>query len=469
MSTGTRELAPPNPAGLHRRVAAVSAADSLPAQDHRQVLVLARIGVGAMVSSTSAASRSQSARRRQGHARGFLRRHRADAAALLSRSEVGRQAPAPQHRHGLRLRAEENNQPHIVMEFLRGCAAQLAHGGGAAADARRQARYRHAAVQRPRLRAQRGHRPSRRQARERVHAPGRPVKLLDFGIAKLATSTLTRQGDVVGSAPYMSPEQICRRPGHRRAHQPLDSPARSMYEMLTGSRRWTWGRTSHGVCCACSPTGADAGPPPQRQRARSGGGHLPQACSPRTRDDRYATPPRWRKRWRTTCWKSCWAWSPLPMDAAAVAAAAARAEPLRCRVSTFAATWRRRLVLTGMVLAVALGTAVWAGLPARWAEAYPASAGIRPASSGRTAHRLTADSLITQVRLHRSHAGRAPAALPRQRFRRWWMTQCGHESQSQRARGPLPASSTRAPAASSARAVASTRSSDTHSSCGWSP
>jgi hypothetical protein len=38
--------------------------------------------------------------------------------------------------------------------------------------------------------------------------PDGSVKLLDFGVAKLTTSTLTRQGDVLGSASYMSPEQV---------------------------------------------------------------------------------------------------------------------------------------------------------------------------------------------------------------------------------------------------------------------
>jgi serine/threonine-protein kinase len=131
--------------------------------------------------------------------------------------------------------AEENNQPHIVMEFLRGSplssrmeeqppltlddkldiVAQLCSGLG----------YAH--------------------TQGVVHRDVKPanvflledgtVKLLDFGIAKLATSTLTRQGDVVGSAPYMSPEQIA-------GVQDLDgrsdvwSTGVLLYELLTGRK-----------------------------------------------------------------------------------------------------------------------------------------------------------------------------------------------------------------------------------------
>lgn len=131
--------------------------------------------------------------------------------------------------------AEENNQPHIVMEFLRGTplssriedkpdltlddkldiVAQLCSGLG----------YAH--------------------SQGVVHRDVKPanvfllqdgtVKLLDFGIAKLATSTLTRQGDVVGSAPYMSPEQIA-------GAQDLDgrsdvwSTGVLLYELLTGRK-----------------------------------------------------------------------------------------------------------------------------------------------------------------------------------------------------------------------------------------
>ena len=61
------------------------------------------------------------------------------------------------------------------------------------------------------------------------------VKLLDFGIAKMTTSTLTRQGDVLGSASYMSPEQV-------RGSDTVDGRADIfsigvvLYELLSGRK-----------------------------------------------------------------------------------------------------------------------------------------------------------------------------------------------------------------------------------------
>jgi serine/threonine-protein kinase len=131
--------------------------------------------------------------------------------------------------------AEENNQPHIVMEFLRGSplssrmeenppltlddkldiVTQLCNGLGYA--------HKEGIVHR-----------DVKPANVFILQDG-TVKLLDFGIAKLATSTLTRQGDVVGSAPYMSPEQIA-------GAQDLDgrsdvwSTGVLLYELLTGRK-----------------------------------------------------------------------------------------------------------------------------------------------------------------------------------------------------------------------------------------
>src|SRR5262249_26985721 len=61
------------------------------------------------------------------------------------------------------------------------------------------------------------------------------IKLLDFGIAKMTTSTLTRQGDVLGSASYMSPEQV-------RGSDTVDGRADIfsvgvvLYELLAGQK-----------------------------------------------------------------------------------------------------------------------------------------------------------------------------------------------------------------------------------------
>jgi serine/threonine protein kinase len=60
------------------------------------------------------------------------------------------------------------------------------------------------------------------------------VKLLDFGIAKLASTTLTRPADFAGSACYMSPEQLSNKPVDHRAD--IFSVGVMLYELLSGHK-----------------------------------------------------------------------------------------------------------------------------------------------------------------------------------------------------------------------------------------
>jgi serine/threonine protein kinase len=60
------------------------------------------------------------------------------------------------------------------------------------------------------------------------------VKIADFGVARVASSTLTRTGSSIGSPAYMSPEQI--RGAHVDGRSDLFSLAGVLYESLTGKR-----------------------------------------------------------------------------------------------------------------------------------------------------------------------------------------------------------------------------------------
>jgi serine/threonine protein kinase len=60
------------------------------------------------------------------------------------------------------------------------------------------------------------------------------VKLLDFGIAKIVGSTLTRVGDLVGSAAYMSPEQVAGTEVDGRSD--IFAAGVILYELLAGRR-----------------------------------------------------------------------------------------------------------------------------------------------------------------------------------------------------------------------------------------
>jgi serine/threonine-protein kinase len=104
--------------------------------------------------------------------------------------------------------AEDAGTPYIVMEFLRGTSL----------SARLKAAPPLSIVEKLDIVAQLCDGLGYAHEQGIVHRDVKPanifllgdgsVKLLDFGIAKLTTSNLTRQGDVLGSPSYMSPEQI---------------------------------------------------------------------------------------------------------------------------------------------------------------------------------------------------------------------------------------------------------------------
>jgi predicted Ser/Thr protein kinase len=64
--------------------------------------------------------------------------------------------------------------------------------------------------------------------------PDGSVKLLDFGIAKFSSSTMTRQGSVFGSISYMSPEQVNGTDVDGRAD--IFSAGVVLYELLSGKK-----------------------------------------------------------------------------------------------------------------------------------------------------------------------------------------------------------------------------------------
>ncbi|MBI1208869.1 MAG: protein kinase [Azospirillum sp.] len=64
--------------------------------------------------------------------------------------------------------------------------------------------------------------------------PSGQIKVADFGIARLESSTMTQVGDIFGTPGYMAPEQFAGDPVDRRAD--LFAAGVLFFEMLTGSR-----------------------------------------------------------------------------------------------------------------------------------------------------------------------------------------------------------------------------------------
>jgi serine/threonine protein kinase len=122
------------------------------------------------------------------------------------------------------------------MEFLRGSSlqARIASPGAAPLDEKLNVII--PVVRRAALRARTGRGASRHQAGEHLPAARREREAARLRqSAKLATSTLTRQGDVLGSAMYMSPEQVSGS-GDVDGRSDIFSTGGVLYEMLANRK-----------------------------------------------------------------------------------------------------------------------------------------------------------------------------------------------------------------------------------------
>jgi len=111
------------------------------------------------------------------------------------------------------------------------------------------------------------------------------VKILDFGIARFATSSLTQSGAIMGTPSYMAPEQIMGQPVDGRAD--LFAAGVLLYELLSGRKPFT-GESPTAVAYSIM----HAEPPPLREELED----LPDAINTiveralkKEPDDRYRT------------------------------------------------------------------------------------------------------------------------------------------------------------------------------------
>ncbi len=104
------------------------------------------------------------------------------------------------------------------------------------------------------------------------------VKVVDFGLAKLAgEATVTRQGSVIGTPAYMSPEQATGEEADGRSD--LWALGTVLYEMVTGRRAFA---ADHEQAILLAITTSDPTPIEQSATGSSGGGATDHSALPQT-------------------------------------------------------------------------------------------------------------------------------------------------------------------------------------------
>ncbi|HET8549313.1 MAG TPA: protein kinase [Bryobacteraceae bacterium] len=219
-----------------------------------------------------------------------------------------------------------------------------------------------------------------------IVTPDGTVKLMDFGIARIADRRLTQTGLTVGSLYYMSPEQI-NDPQNVDARADLYSVGVSLYQMVTGTRPFE-GESDYSIMSAhvsVQPV------PPMAIDPR-----LPEALNDiilmaiaKERERRFQTAEAFRRALDTVA-GSVIAAAPLPvsdrgtvMPAASAAVAPPPPLPTPATLPPPRAGHRGLYMAVGGVAVVAvLAIVAWQGPRfLRSSEAAPAAGSIAPASS----------------------------------------------------------------------------------------
>ena len=131
--------------------------------------------------------------------------------------------------------------------------------------------------------------------------PSGHVKILDFGLAQLGASELTRSGTVMGTPHYMSPEQLRGQKADARAD--VFSLGAIFYEILSGQRAFENRADARGAVPACATASPCrcASAPRRRRRCSS---TIVERAMARTRASVSRTRARWPRRSSTRARRS---------------------------------------------------------------------------------------------------------------------------------------------------------------------